>query len=70
MSERVGYVGLLEGDYQKKYADSTQNVLKKKNLRIYYVILQIIDEEIHKIIEFCQSKTRSTIEKHQNEIKK
>lgn len=26
MSERVGYVGLLEGDYQKKYADSTQNV--------------------------------------------
>lgn len=30
MSEKLGYMGFLEGDFQNKYSDKSQQVLKKK----------------------------------------
>ena len=55
MSEKVGFMGFSETEFQKNYSDETQ---------------KIIDLEIKKIINECTQKTRGTVEKFKTQIEK
>ena len=55
MSDKVGFMGYSETDFQKNYSDGTQ---------------KIIDLEIKKIVDECTEKTLKITEKYKNQISK
>jgi len=49
MSERIGFVGLNDQDYVKKYSQETAKT---------------IDDEIKRIIDECTARTREVVRKY------